>query len=63
MFKFHFRSWVMTVPRKWQGSTVLTGEPHRMMGAGGVGFFLKKLKDFHDLENYIICDYFFCKIC
>ena len=41
MFSSHFRSWVMMVPRKWQDSIELTGEPHRMMGTGGAGLFLK----------------------
>ena len=41
MFRSHFRSWVMMVPRKRQDSTESTGEPHRMTEAGGAGFFLK----------------------
>jgi len=41
MFSFHLRSWVMVVPRKRKDSTVSTGESHRVMGAGGAGFFRK----------------------
>ena len=39
MFSCHFRSWVMMVPRMQQDSTESTGEPHRMTGVGGAGFF------------------------
>ncbi len=30
----------MMVPRKWKDSTVSTEESHRVMEAGGAGFFL-----------------------
>ncbi len=42
----HLRSWVMMVPRKRTESTVSTEELHRIMGAGGAGFFLKSIPIF-----------------
>ncbi len=36
----HLRFWVMMVLRKRKEYTVSTGESHRVMGAGGTGFFL-----------------------
>ncbi len=40
MFISHNRSWDVMVPRKRKDSTVSTGGLHRVMGVGGVVFFL-----------------------